>query len=123
MAGELAPLVGVEDLGAAVLRDCLPHCVEAEVHGQRIEDSHANTLWLAPFQDGEERREASKHGKVGVVSSSMCSVRKMAQERMTSRGRRKAETFFRECAQAMDGYVQLILDIPGPVRLLGQVLA
>ncbi len=88
-----------------------------------LKTCHANTLWLTPFQDGEERREASKHGKVGVVSSSMCSVRKMAQERMTSRGRRKAEACFLACVQAMDGYVQLILDIPEPVRLLGQVLA
>ena len=39
MAGELAPLIGVEDLGAAILCDRLPHCVEAEVRGQRIEDS------------------------------------------------------------------------------------
>jgi len=39
MAGELAPLVRVEDLGAAILRVRLLHCVEAEVRGQRIEDS------------------------------------------------------------------------------------
>jgi hypothetical protein len=39
VADELAPLIGVEDLGAAILRDPLPHCVEAEVCGQRIGES------------------------------------------------------------------------------------
>lgn len=39
VAGELAPLVGVENLGAAILRDRLLHCLEAEVRGQRIGES------------------------------------------------------------------------------------
>ncbi len=33
LAGELAPLIRVEDLGAAILRDRLSHGVETEVRG------------------------------------------------------------------------------------------
>lgn len=39
LAGELTPLVCVEDLGAAILRDRLPHRVEAEVRGQCMGES------------------------------------------------------------------------------------
>ncbi len=53
VAGELAPLVGVEDLEAAILRDRLPHCVEAEVRGQGIEDS---PLFRTAKRDAKPRR-------------------------------------------------------------------
>jgi len=67
LAGELAPLVGVEDLGAAILHDRLPHRVEAEVRRQRIGEPPGEHSATRPVQDGEEIHEASPHGNVGDI--------------------------------------------------------
>jgi len=40
-AGELAALVGVEDLGYAVAVDCLPDGIDAEIGRQRIRNAPA----------------------------------------------------------------------------------
>jgi len=96
-----------------------PSCVFAFCTASRqksvvnaLKTRHANIL-----------REAPAHRNVGVVSSSTCSGRKMAQVRMISWGVAKPRHVFGRYVQAMDGGVQLALGIPGPVRLLGQVLA
>ena len=109
VAGELEPL---EDLGAAILRDRLPHCVEAEVRGQGIEDSPRQHSARSP--DAWECRGGFKFYVQRVKDGAG------AHDFLR---RRKAEACFRACVQAMDGGVQLALGIPGPVRLLGQVLA
>ncbi len=65
--GKLTALIGVEDLRMAILRDRLPHRVEAEVRGQRIGEPPRQHSATRPVQDGEERHEAPTHGNVGEV--------------------------------------------------------
>jgi hypothetical protein len=67
LAGELASLVGVEDLGAAILRERLPHCVETEVRRQRVGEPPRQHAATRPVQDGEEIDEASTHGNGGDI--------------------------------------------------------
>jgi len=54
LAGELTPLVGVEDLGTAILRDRLPHGVETEVRGQRIGEPPGQHPATRPVEHREE---------------------------------------------------------------------
>jgi len=74
LAGELAPLVSVEDLRAAILRDRLPHGVEAEVCSERIGEPPGQYPATRPVEHGEEIHKAPAHGKwserPGVVALS-----------------------------------------------------
>ncbi len=67
LAGELTPLVGVEDLGAAILRDRLPHRIEAEVCGERIREPSGQHAATRPVQNGKQIHEASSHRNVGDI--------------------------------------------------------
>ena len=67
LAGELAPLIGVEDLGAAILRNRLPHGLETEVRRQRIGEPPGQHPATRPIQDGEEIHEAPAHRNVGDI--------------------------------------------------------
>ena len=59
LAGELTPLVGIEDLGAAILRDRLPHGVETEVRRQRIGEPPGQHPATGPVEYREEIYKAS----------------------------------------------------------------
>ena len=64
LAGELAALIGIEDLRDASMGDRLLNGLEAEVGRQRVgepPDQHAAT---GPVEDGEPIHEASRHGDV-----------------------------------------------------------
>jgi len=65
--GKLTALIRVEDLWVAILRDRLPHRVEAEVRGQRIREPPRQHSATCPVQDGEEIHEAPTHGNVGDI--------------------------------------------------------
>ena len=63
VAGELAFWVGVEDLGAAILRDRLPHCVEEEVRGQRIGESpRQHSAARPPFRTAKRDAKPRRMG-------------------------------------------------------------
>ena len=68
LAGELTPLVGVEDLGAAILRDRLPHRIEAEVCGERYQRAVRPTRGDSPspeWQTDTRSLVASEVGDIG----------------------------------------------------------
>ncbi len=67
LAGELAPLVSVEDLRAAILRDRLPYRVEAEVRGQRSGEPPGQHPATGPVQNGTQIHEAPAHRNVGDI--------------------------------------------------------
>lgn len=64
LAGELAPLIGVEDLGTAILRDGLSYGLKAEVRRERIGQPPRQHPATRPVQDGEEIHEAALHGNI-----------------------------------------------------------
>ncbi len=61
LAGELAALIRIEDLGRAIPADRLLHRVHAEVRRQRIGEPPGQHPATRPVQDGEEIHEASSH--------------------------------------------------------------
>jgi len=67
LARELAPLIGVEDLRAAILRNGLSHGAEAEVCRQRIGEPPGQDLATGPVHDGEEILKASPHGNISDI--------------------------------------------------------
>ena len=67
VTGELAPLVGVEDLRAAILRDRLSHRIKAEVRGQRIGEPPGQHPATRPVQNGKKIHEAPAHRNVGDI--------------------------------------------------------
>ena len=58
LTGELTPLIRIEDLWAAILRDRLPYRVEAEIRGQRIGEPPRQHPTTRPVQDSEQIDEA-----------------------------------------------------------------
>jgi hypothetical protein len=68
LAGELTPLVGVEDLGTAILRDRLPHGVETEVRGERIGEPPGQYPATRPVEHGEEIHKTPAHRNVRDIS-------------------------------------------------------
>lgn len=67
LAVELTSLIGVENLGTAILRDGLLHGVEAEVCRQRIGQPPGQHPAAGPVQDGEEIHKASPHRNVDDI--------------------------------------------------------
>lgn len=64
LARELAPLIGVEDIGTAILRDGLSYGLKAEVRRERIGQPPRQHPATRPVQDGEEIHEAALHGNI-----------------------------------------------------------
>lgn len=67
LAGELAPVIRVEDLRAAILRDRLSHGVQTEVCGQRIGEPPGQHPATGSVQAGEEIHEAASHWNIGDI--------------------------------------------------------
>ena len=66
-AGELAPLVGVENVRCASTGDRLLYGFQAEVGGQRIGQPPRQHPPTCPIQDGEQIHDAAPHRDVGDV--------------------------------------------------------
>ncbi len=67
LAGKRTALIGVEDLGAAILRDCFLHRVEAAVRRQRIGESPRQDPTTRPVEHRKEIQETTTHGDIGDI--------------------------------------------------------
>ena len=67
LAGELAALVGVEELRRAIAGQGLLDRLETEVGRQRVGQPPRQHPATRPIQDGEQIHEASAHRDVGDV--------------------------------------------------------
>ena len=67
LAGELAPLVGIEDGWGAMLGDGLLHRVEAEIGRERIGEPPRQHPATRPVQDRKQIHEAPRHREVGDI--------------------------------------------------------
>jgi len=65
--GKRTAVIRVEHLRVSILRDRLPHRVEAEVRGQRIREPPRQHSATRPAQDGEAIHEAPTQGNVGDI--------------------------------------------------------
>ena len=92
LAGELAPLIRVEDLGAAILRDRLAHGVETEVRGQRIGEPPGQHPATGPVQDRTEIHEAASHWNIGL--SRTCAPFRSCEQRFRTPSRRTGHAPF-----------------------------
>ena len=67
LGGELATLVGVEDIRFAVMGHGLFHSLDAEVRFHRDGDPEGKHLAEVPVDDGRKIHEATAHGDEGDV--------------------------------------------------------
>jgi len=66
-ARELAPLIGIEDLGRAIAADGVLHGVETELGRQRVGESPHQDSATGPVEHREEIHKAPVHGNVGDI--------------------------------------------------------
>lgn|GEM_PF-3598026 len=68
LAGKLAALVGVEDLGRAVLEESLLQCLDAKPSVESVGQAPGEDFPRGPVHDGDQVHKALVHWDVGDVS-------------------------------------------------------
>ena len=86
-AGELAPLIGIEDLGRAIAAHGVLHRIETEIGRERIGESPDQHPETGPVENREQIDEASAHGTVGCYQQSRHDWVARSPGRASERGR------------------------------------
>ena len=66
-AGELAALIGIDDLGLAVAGDRLLQCLDAEVGVHCVGEPPGQDLSAEPVHHGYQKQESATHRQVGDI--------------------------------------------------------
>ena len=67
LAGELAALIGIEDLRQAIVGQGVLHCVQTEIRRERVGEPPRQHPATGPVEDRKQIHKASRHRDIGNI--------------------------------------------------------